>query len=267
MAKHAATQGAAPKSSTALIESAEILVKHAAAQLAVATFNANNHQVPKVQPDGTVTHCTIRDAQPAPTVTKSKGLLPLRVSPPLPASAAAASATGEVVATSSDSSSSLHLTARLAKGRRLRRARKQVEEEQATALSAVLQAPRRNKREEAVDTYRRQQLATLLRPETTERSSDDFGEFLKLTEEGDCTAEASPAPPCEPLPASDPLLPDCVPLFSTSFVVSNDFRYSRQRPTRGSSSCTASSSATAVLALVGAPAAKSRGGSTWGQPH
>ena len=57
------------------------------------------------------------------------------------------------------------------------------------------------------------------------------------------------------------------PSTRVSFVESNDCRYSRQRPTRGSSSCTASSSATAVLALVGAPAAKSRGGSTWGQPH
>ena len=83
LAKHAAAQGAAPKSSTALIESAESLVKHAAAQLAVATFNANNHQVPKVKPDGTVTYCTIRDAQPAPTGAKNKGLLPLRVPPRL----------------------------------------------------------------------------------------------------------------------------------------------------------------------------------------
>ena len=241
-------------------------MRHSAAQLAVATYGANNFKTVTVKDDGTVVTRNQRDSQDFPDLKKNKVLQPL-VSPLAAAAAADTPCAGEAGASSSDSSSSLHLTAKVAKSRRLRRARKQTEARQATALAAVVQAPRRNEREEAVDTYRRQQLATLLRPETTEGNSDDWGEFLKLAEEGDCTTETSPAPPCEPLPSSDPFLLDSVPLFSTVFAESIGSRYSRHRPTRGSSSCTASSSATAVLSLVGAPATKSRGGSIRGQPR
>ena len=77
----------------------------------------------------------------------------------------------------------------------------------------------------------------------------------------------SPTPPCEQPPASNLLLPDCVPSFSSIFVESSDYRYSRRKPTRGSSSCTALSSAAAVQSLVGAPATTFRGGSIRGQPR
>ena len=44
LAKLAAADGAAPLTSVRLVDSAEALVRHAAAQLAVATHNANNHK-------------------------------------------------------------------------------------------------------------------------------------------------------------------------------------------------------------------------------
>ena len=48
LAKLAAADGAAPKATVQLIESAEALVRHAAAQLAVATYNASNYHTVNV---------------------------------------------------------------------------------------------------------------------------------------------------------------------------------------------------------------------------
>ena len=61
LAKLAASEGAAPKDTIRLIDSAECLVRHAAAQLAVATHNANNSKALKTKEDSTVVTVTRRD--------------------------------------------------------------------------------------------------------------------------------------------------------------------------------------------------------------
>ena len=77
LAKLAARENEAPTATIELISSAEMLVRHSAAQLAVATYNANHHQTLKVKHDGSVVKCTTRDAQEAPKNSVGKKLLPL----------------------------------------------------------------------------------------------------------------------------------------------------------------------------------------------
>ena len=79
LAKLAASEGAAPRASVQLVSSAEALVRHRAAQLAVATYNANNHKSPIVKDDGTVVTRTLRDSQQVVTASKDKKLQPLKV--------------------------------------------------------------------------------------------------------------------------------------------------------------------------------------------
>ena len=198
-------------------------------------------------------------------------------------------------------------------------------------MASILQASRKSHQENAVDTFRRQQLAKGLMPNTSAAQPCWWGAFLELGPASsqppfvdghavrgaaaDAPADATAHPVCSSALAA-PAIPSyagsradnsahcppassgsaspqaggsthcasaflgnasstaaevshvaCVLPPSCSFVESNDPRRSRLRPTRGSSSRTASSSVAAVLALVGPTAAKSRGGSTRGQPH
>ena len=72
MAKLAAADGQTPEHVTKLVLAAEVLVRHCAAQLGVATWAANNHWISVVAPDGTVTKARRRDAQEAPKGTVKK---------------------------------------------------------------------------------------------------------------------------------------------------------------------------------------------------
>ena len=78
LAKLAAAEGAAPKETIRLIDSAEALVRHAAAPVAVATHNANNHKTAKIKEDGTVVSVTRRDDQDALRDSKARQLQPLK---------------------------------------------------------------------------------------------------------------------------------------------------------------------------------------------
>ena len=178
LAKHAASQGAAPQSTVDLINSAEFLARHAAAQLAVATYNANNHFTTKVKPDGTVVGCTLRDSQPAPKTVKSRGLKPLKASLPTAAQPPPASATEEP--STSDSSSSDHITRQMARAKARKLARNREAERLSDAANAVLHAPRRNAREELIDTHRRQMLGKSLQEQIVDAPFDDWGGFLHL---------------------------------------------------------------------------------------
>ena len=207
LAKLAAGDGAAPKATIALIDSAEILVRHSAAQLAVATYNANHHLTVKIKDDGTVIHCSTRDAQDIPKKAAGKQLRPLKAHqavaerPPVPQSGAT-----EGVSVSSSSSEQQSRRQRV---RRQQRAWKQLATQQsATCLERVLQQPRRNHREEALDAARRQPLAkTLTASAAPPAAATSFwGPFLGMecdtpnpyTPPSAVTAAAVPASTSEP---------------------------------------------------------------------
>jgi hypothetical protein len=77
LAKLAARKNATPSATLKLVNSAEALVRHTAAQLGVATFNANNHRRQVTNDDGSTGWRTMRDAQSLTEAKKPKQLAPL----------------------------------------------------------------------------------------------------------------------------------------------------------------------------------------------
>ena len=343
LAKLAANDGAAPQASVQLVQSAEALVRHKAAQLAVATFNANNHKWKTTRADGSLVTRTIRDSVDIPHPKKAKSLAPLaKKAPPVTTVTQGTACTeqGSAVAgdlSSSDSSASA-LASRKQRKQRERTVRYQRDTQLAdAALHSILRQKRLSHQEHAIDLHRRQLAAKNLlgRPEQPEE--DAWGSFFELVApepdlQDPCTSnsasgngdppassqqdprdgasgERPPQAPCldaprlqgprlsSPTSGSARCSAHCAPASSGSassqtdtsarcasaslgnagsstappalhsFAVCNDRSYSRLRPTRGSSACTAASAAAAVRALVGSPAAESRGGSTRGQPR
>ena len=313
LAKHAAAQGAAPKATVDLVDSAESLARHAAAQLAVATFNANHCQTEISKPDGTTAMCTRRDSQPAPAAARSKQLKPLKA----PAAKHAGTAVGTAAASAaqapseSDTSGSEAVTRRQARARARKSAKALERSRQDAAIAVVLQAPRRSSREYAIDTYRRQRVAKTLLVEEKAVSDDGWGEFLNADAIASGEQHSRNVAPSSTVPEHAPNEPGCAAVaagstaanaqqpersfasdegasterdcepncmltcFPSCFLSSgcsvevsrgSDMppRYSRLRPTRGSSTCTTLSSAAAVQSLLGTPAASARRGSTKG---
>ena len=78
LTKLAAGDGAAPRTTTTLLESAEALVRHAAAQLGAATHNTNNYAEEFTRDDGTMGKRGRRDTTDPPRATRSKELKPER---------------------------------------------------------------------------------------------------------------------------------------------------------------------------------------------
>ena len=269
LAKLAAAQGTAPKATVRLIDSAEALVRHSAAQLAVATYNANHHQVHKVKEDGTVVGFTIRDSQEAPHSTKSKGMKPLSSKATVPK---AAVPEGEPLGAQGEGSSSSaeHLTRKQEKRRARKLVRAALKQQQDYSYNSVVLAPRRNHQEAVVDTARRQQLAKTLRDSTSAASkeTDLWGSFLSLETSALTEKEIEvPHPRASGSAAGTshaacqqsitPRSNSCTDSFSileTTTAARGSgaaHRTSRQRPTKGGNKWTEASSRASVASLVG----------------
>ena len=123
--------------------------------------NANHHQTFRIKDDGTVLGCIARDAQEAPKGSKNRQLQPLSTGRAEP-KASPADANAQRDQTADSSTSSEHLT-RAQSRRRLRSTLKALaRRQQAKCLEDVVKLPRRNHREAALDTARRQLLAMTL---------------------------------------------------------------------------------------------------------
>ena len=176
LAKLAAAEGAAPAASVHLLDSAEALVKHAAAQLAVATYNANNYKTVTLRDDGTSATHTRRDSQDTPNPKKPKQLAPLKTPAAKPDSTGIVSAVA--APSDSDTSGSEVVTRRQARARAKKAAAAAENDKQNTALARVLQAPRRSAREFAIDTFRRQGVAKTLSAKREAVSDSGWSDFF-----------------------------------------------------------------------------------------
>ena len=152
LAKLAATEGATTKQEAKLVESAEHLVRHCAGQLAAATYAANNFKEKFTDADGREKTRTRRDSQEFPRLS-TRQLKPLaedKKSKPVAAEQAHDSA-------SEPSDLERPLTEPQRRRRVRHQARKKELERQQQACDGLVQQQRRNPREAAVDSYRRQQ--------------------------------------------------------------------------------------------------------------
>ena len=197
LAKLAADDGATPVSHAKLVCSAEALVRHRAAQLAVATYNANNHKIEVVKEDGTVGSRTIRDSQQIATF-KNKMLRPLQIVPPAPCAATlgagtigGAAAAGAARTTSdSDSDSVKHMSKKQRRTRDSALRRRQSARRHHDAIADIVRRPRLNQQEAAVDCHRRKQAAKSLISGAVEPPSPVWDGFLSM-------GQLAATPPCQ----------------------------------------------------------------------
>ena len=231
LAKLAAADGAASKSTVLLIESAEVLVRHAAAQLGTATYYANNCAEEYVKDDGTVGRKSRRDAMDQPTSKTLKHLKPL--------AATGTHALDGAELTSNDHTDSSSERGHQENARRRRKAgaaacRKERQLHNATAARAVKEAAAR---------------ATLA-GETRGLQRDEATALLSLAAACSSTTHNDAADCAAPLPAPPKLRSE--PTHSGESRLS---RYTapalRERPPRGQSSTTAAACRAAVDSLLG----------------
>ena len=261
LAKLAAAEGATTSQEADLVQSAECLVKHCAAQLAVATYGANNCTEHYLSEQGVEKTRTIRDSQEAPKKMPKK-LKPLAALEPKTAPPRA------VAPELSDSeSSSEQQTDRRARRRYLTAARRKAQSvRDSKALRSILDAKRKCNRTAVIDLHRRRLLAKGLGEKVDAPSSEQWSTFLNLDSSGsshDVPTEAAASggssractlPSVTPAGNSRPepevyLAPNLEATVLTA---------TRHRPTRGGSGITKADARAAVNALLGRPT-KSRG--------
>ena len=269
LAKKAAAEGAATEQERMLVESAELLVKHCAGQLAAVTHSANNYREQYLDDKGIPRTRCKRGSQEIPKTTTKK-LKPLKAlvsekpKPPLPAT----------TSSSSDSESSQGPSARSRRRTARAAAKLSAELTQKAAFDAVLQTKRMSHREAVLDLHRRRGVAATLIVAPDPPGSNLWTSFLDAQPEvdreeppfsdepggptevavsgGSSRAYTFPAVP----PASDSRPEQEV--HPTPNLEAAAQTATRHRPTRGDSGITKAASRAAVNALLGRPT-KSQG--------
>ena len=170
LAKLAAKSSAASAATQRLVNSAEALVRHTAAQLGVATFNANNHRREITNEDGTKNWKIMRDSASLSEIRKPRQLAPL-------AEIKTAHATVDHEPDKTESSQPLAGTA--SRKARARAARQLVlldsRRKQKAATDAIVQVTRLSNLQAACDHVRRRALAQAhLQLECQPKASTDW---------------------------------------------------------------------------------------------
>jgi hypothetical protein len=261
LAKLAAERNSTPKAQIKLVESAEHLVRHAAAQLAVATYLANNYKVTTVGPDGETTTRTLRDStdfKPAKKV--SKGMQRL---------AGEAHKNEKLVdlaegETSSSEENHSKRSQRKIKAISKRKHKKRAKEAQCKAVRDIVQAKRMTHQEAAVDWHRRQLLARTLVPAEETQSGEHWGQFLALQSTPSTASQAySSTQPWEAAEAvSQAQATEAEarqgPLERAAAVVGSLAPPARTRPSKGEQKTSKGETQRAIEALVGTAAKKAQ---------
>ena len=224
LAKLAAASEAASEELVKLTSSADHLIRHAAAQWAVASYNVNNHKIVTEDCDSNAKMCIIRDSsdfKPAHRKFREIALLKALNVPEC------AQPTPQVDDPNTSSDADNARTFKQIKAANQRRRNKSARDQVHAATSAIVLARRMNHREAAIDLHRRQLIVATMAHRAQTAPDAGWDSFLGLCDngsgaeqrqrqelrEGDCQAEPASTteqpdqdrtPPVDGMPTGQP---------------------------------------------------------------